>query len=421
MHKLSVIMSVLNGEKFIEGTVRSVLAQTFADFRFIIVDDGSTDRTKELIRQFGDNRIQLIELPQNVGIPAARNIGLDAADGELIAVVDADDPPLPERFEKQIAFLESRPHVAVVGCQFRVMNDDGVFFTDSKAQNDSPVGSTANLTNILRGSISTMHPCAMYRGDLLRRFRYDERFRVGHDYDLGLRLYEAGWQTDNLDEYLNLHRDHPHSVTDAFRDVDFNDHHTAFAEFAERLTGTAFDGDELKAYAWSFHFRFLPPGLKAINAERTVSILKTLLDAYAKKHPDKIDNETYRLILADAAPREAIILRAYWKELLKNSSGRGGLYLYGAGQHSVWLAGLCRELDIPVELIFDDNPKQDALEGIPVRQTDRLVDIQTGTILISSDIHNRAMNEKLNRRFPNATFRIVDPYQQFPPGPFQKY
>ncbi len=414
-------MSVLNGERFIEETVRSVLEQTFSDFQFIIVDDGSTDRTKELIRQFADSRIQLIELPQNVGIPAARNIGLAAAGGELIAVVDADDPPLVERFEKQVDFLGSHSQVAVVGCQFRVMNNDGVFVTDSKAQNDSPIGNVANLNNILRGSISTMHPCAMYRGDLLRSFRYDVRFKVGHDYDLGLRLYEAGWQTDNLDEYLNLHRDHPRSVTDVFRDVDFNDHHTAFSEFAERLTGTAFNDNELKAYAWSFHFRFLPSGLDSIDSSRTISILKTLLDAYSKKHPDLVGRETYRSILVDAAPREALILRAYWKELLQNHSGRGCLYLYGAGQHSVWLAGLCRELDMQIELVFDDIPRQDALESIPIRQTDQLAEIKHGSVLISSDIHHRAMNEKLNTRFPNADFRIIDPYQDFPTGPFLKY
>ena len=420
-NRLSVVLSVYDAETFIEETIRCVLAQTLSDFQFVVVDDGSRDNTVHLIRQIDDPRLELIELPENVGIPAARNVGLRAASGEFVAVVDADDPPFCDRFEKQIAFLEQHPQVAVVGCQFRVMNEAGLQVSDSKAHNDSPVGRVANLTNILRGSISTMHPCAMYRGDVLRKFRYDERFAVGHDYDLGLRLYEGGWVSDNLDEYLNLHCDHPRSVTDRFQSVDFQDHHLAFVEFVERLTGMSLDDDELKAYAWSYHFRFLPPGVQPIDSVRSLDILRILLDAYVAKHPDLVTQETYNAVLAGAAPREAVILRAYWKELLTSRAAQGALHLYGAGRHSVWVVQLCRELDIDIETIFDDVPKQDELSGIPVRETGQLDQLTAGTVILSSDVHHRTMSDALASRFAERAFTICNPYEDFPLGPFEKY
>jgi glycosyltransferase involved in cell wall biosynthesis len=95
--------------------VRSVLDQTFRDFEFMIVGDGSTDATASLIRSFADPRIRLVANERNLGLTRSLNRGFALANGELIARQDADDISAPERLPKQVAFLEEHPRVAVVG------------------------------------------------------------------------------------------------------------------------------------------------------------------------------------------------------------------------------------------------------------------------------------------------------------------
>lgn len=420
-NKLSAILSVYNGAPFVEAAVRSILAQTFTDFQFIVVDDGSTDSTVEIIRQINDPRVELIQLPGNQGVPAARNRGLKAATGDYIAVVDADDLSLPDRFRRQIEFLEQHPQVAVVGSQFWAVDQQGVYLFSSRDIGCAPEGAPANLLRLLRGSISTLHPCSMYRGDLLRSFGYDERLRIAHDYDLGLRLCEAGWEADNLPDCLTVHRDHPGSLTEVFRGADADEHHTAFSEFTGRLTGSAGNGEELKAYAWAFHFGTLPPGLPPLDPVRTNQIFKALLDAYARRHPALLESGVYFDLLGQMLPAASLLARAYLQELLKNLTREAPLFLYGAGRHSAWLLQLCREQGVRVEAVYDDAPAHALLEGVGVRSTDELARLPGGVVLVSSDAHHRAMAASLRRRFPERRFTICDPYEKLSIEPFAKY
>src|SRR5262245_39958720 len=113
---VSVVMPAYNGERFVVEAVRSILAQTFRDFELIVVDDGSTDRTAELVaaEQSRDPRVVVHRQPSNQGFRIALNAGCALARGELIARMDADDVSLPERFERQVAFLRAHPEVGVV-------------------------------------------------------------------------------------------------------------------------------------------------------------------------------------------------------------------------------------------------------------------------------------------------------------------
>ena len=117
MPVVSVVMPVYNGEKYLAEAIASILNQTFADFEFIIVDDCSQDGSAEIIRAFAkcDERIRLIQHERNLGEAAARNSGIAASSGELIAAMDCDDISLPERLEKQARFLQSHPDIGVVG------------------------------------------------------------------------------------------------------------------------------------------------------------------------------------------------------------------------------------------------------------------------------------------------------------------
>lgn len=124
--KVSVVMAVYNEQDFVGRAIESVLKQTFSDFEFIIVDDNSSDNTKEIVDRYkkSDNRIQLFANDSNMGLPASLNRGIKQAQGKYIARMDGDDISLPKRFEKQVDYLDSNPHVKVVGCHVELISID---------------------------------------------------------------------------------------------------------------------------------------------------------------------------------------------------------------------------------------------------------------------------------------------------------
>lgn len=115
MPKISVVMPAYNAEKYIGEAIESILNQTFKDFEFIIINDGSVDHTKEIIREYNDPRIVLLENDKNRGIVLSLNKGLDAATGKYIARMDADDIALKNRFERQVEYLDEHKDIGVLG------------------------------------------------------------------------------------------------------------------------------------------------------------------------------------------------------------------------------------------------------------------------------------------------------------------
>ncbi len=122
--RITVIMPVYNCELYIKEAIDSILNQTFTDFEFLIIDDASTDKTVSIIKEYKDFRIQLIEKEGNKGISDSLNYGLKVAKGEYIARMDGDDISLPERFVKQVTFLDSNPDVILCGSNFGIIGTE---------------------------------------------------------------------------------------------------------------------------------------------------------------------------------------------------------------------------------------------------------------------------------------------------------
>jgi glycosyltransferase involved in cell wall biosynthesis len=124
---VSVVMPVFNGERFVGDAIDSVLRQTFTDLELVIVDDGSTDRTAHIVasRAKRDSRIVAQRLPTNQGLVAARNACAALARGDFLAVLDADDMSLPDRLERQVAFLRAHPDVGVLGASVQLIDESG--------------------------------------------------------------------------------------------------------------------------------------------------------------------------------------------------------------------------------------------------------------------------------------------------------
>ncbi len=129
---VSVIMPVFNGEKYLAEAIESILSQTFTDFELIIVDDGSQDGSADIIRDYAqeDGRIRLLQHHENQGRADARNTGIADSHGSLIAMMDCDDISLPERLEKQVAFLENNPEIGGLGTQGMFIGTDSEYLQD---------------------------------------------------------------------------------------------------------------------------------------------------------------------------------------------------------------------------------------------------------------------------------------------------
>lgn len=203
---LSVAMSVYNGERFLESAIDSVLAQTFTDFEFLILDDGSSDASRTIIAAAAarDPRIRPI-MRENRGLVASLNQLLAEARAPLIARMDADDLCMPERFASQVAFLAAYPDHGVIGSYTRDIDENGDSYHNSGA--DHPQTHEELLHNIEHGGPLLAHPSVMYRRDIvLDAGGYHAAFRHCEDFDLWLRLAHRT-RIANLPERL-LHYRH---------------------------------------------------------------------------------------------------------------------------------------------------------------------------------------------------------------------
>jgi len=207
--RISVVMPVYNGEQYLRRAIDSILAQTYADFEFVIVDDGSRDATLSILQEYAarDARFRIISRP-NTGIVGALNDGLQAARGELIARMDADDAAYPERFAKQVAFLDAHPECVGVGTAFMMVDPEGdpireVLWTASSEEIHR---------ELLAGRGGMAHPTAMLRLAAVRQVGgYRRETQYAEDLDLWLRLTEHG-KLSNLPEVLLDYRIHGGSI-----------------------------------------------------------------------------------------------------------------------------------------------------------------------------------------------------------------
>lgn len=184
MPKVSVIMPVYNGEKYLKESIESILNQTFSDFEFIIIDDCSTDRSLKIIEEYNDSRIKLIRNEKNIGTTRSLNFGIGVAVGKYIARMDCDDVSMPERFEKQVLFLQKNRDIGVCGSWVETIGD--VVGEVWKY----PVSSEEIKAYLLFASC-IVHPSVMIRKESLGSLRYDDDFTNAQDYELWTRMTDS--------------------------------------------------------------------------------------------------------------------------------------------------------------------------------------------------------------------------------------
>ena len=204
---VTVLMPVYNGEKYLKEAVDSILNQTFEDFEFLIIDDGSTDRSLEILKSYKDPRIRIFQNEKNIGLIKSLNKGLKLTQGKYIARMDADDISLPERLEKQITFMDVSPKIGVCGTWLQTFGEI------KKTVVKSPLNHEDICARMFCDN-SIWHPTVIFRKDIIDRYHlfYDENVQGCEDYKLWVEMAKVTILA-NLPEVLLLYRIHGFQVT----------------------------------------------------------------------------------------------------------------------------------------------------------------------------------------------------------------
>jgi glycosyltransferase involved in cell wall biosynthesis len=196
--EISVILPAYNTGAYLGKAIRSVLDQSFSDFELLIINDGSTDETENIIRSFSDPRIVYIKNEQNCGLANALNKGIDIARGKYIARMDGDDICLPTRFTYQKAILDQQPDIAAVASTIIFINKSGEqtgsWELDKRTIYPATIKSKMPYENCIA------HPTIMMRSAVLKEMRYEPGQENMEDYDLWLRLMIRGYRIAKVEE-----------------------------------------------------------------------------------------------------------------------------------------------------------------------------------------------------------------------------
>jgi glycosyltransferase involved in cell wall biosynthesis len=226
---VSVVMSVYNGERFLSEAVQSILGQSFSDFEFVIVDDGSTDKSSEILAQYmrRDDRIR-VHRHTNKGRAVSLNIGIELSKGRYIARMDADDVALPNRLKEQVDFMELHPEVGLLSGSYERIDAKGQpLDTVRLLPRDEEIKVAMLVSNAM------CHPAAMFRREVAMACGgYRKVFLDADDYDLWLRMSER-IQLANLEQPILRYRVHSKQASIA------NSRHQMLCVLAAR-TGAVF-------------------------------------------------------------------------------------------------------------------------------------------------------------------------------------
>ncbi len=205
--KVTVLMSVYNGEKYLREAINSILNQTFKNFEFLIINDGSTDKTEELLKYYNDPRVKIYTNKKNIGLTKSLNTGLKIAKGEYIARQDADDISMPERLTKELNFLSEHPNYGIVGTSVKIIDEKNeIIRSVVQPTKDRQIRELLKIDNCIN------HGSAMIRKTALNEVgQYDENMLRSQDYELWLRISKR-YLLANLPELLYCWRKHEDNI-----------------------------------------------------------------------------------------------------------------------------------------------------------------------------------------------------------------
>ncbi|RJP58329.1 MAG: glycosyltransferase [Ignavibacteriales bacterium] len=210
---ISVILPVYNGEKYLREAIDSVLNQTFSDFELLILNDGSTDSTEEVVKSYSDGRIRYFNL-EHKGLPSTLNFGLQEAKFDYIARMDSDDICHPVRFEKQIDFLQANPDIDLLGSNLIIVNS--VKRIQKRVEYPE---CDKNIKDQLPSKCCIAHPTIMFKKQVVLSAGGYDNYSIAQDWALYLKLLPLSI-FHNLQDYLITLRIHGENLTSSTKLID---------------------------------------------------------------------------------------------------------------------------------------------------------------------------------------------------------
>lgn len=265
-------MPAYNAAKYLREAIDSILAQTFTDFEFIIINDGSTDATRQIIQSYDDPRIIYLENEHNSGICVTLNRGLDAARGRYIARMDSDDISLPERFARQVAYMDTHPDIGVLGTLVERISNDGSTIDYPPSENN-PYKCKASLLF----ATCVAHPAVMMRTSILKdnNLYYDDYFRGMEDYHLWWRLSHYT-MISNIQEVLLKYRLHQNQITQISINEDFIKRHGQFIQLRLLDFSNEFTVDDVNSFS---RYMFMPQSFDDESLDIFVRSLSSVVNS----------------------------------------------------------------------------------------------------------------------------------------------
>lgn len=245
---VSIIMSVYNGEQFLQKAIDSILNQTYNNLQFIIIDDCSNNATKEILFAIKDKRVEVIYNIQQHGLTKNLNTAINYCKGKYIARMDADDISLPARIEKQVNFLEYYNHLAGCATFINLINEKeeitGIWQDDRKYVTEQQIKKILPTKNVIA------HPTVMLRANILKKYKYNSQQKHSQDWDLWLRLFADDLVISKIEEPLLQYRIHTSSVTSAQKNKSvFKKQHETYKNYLANVTAwNNFNNEIKKAY-----------------------------------------------------------------------------------------------------------------------------------------------------------------------------
>lgn len=206
---VTVVMPVFNGEKYLRYSVESILRQTYTNFELLIINDGSTDRSFEIVKSYHDPRIRFIDNKKNLGLIDTRNLGLREARGNYIALLDSDDVTYPTRLVEQVAAMENDPDLTLLGSWIYCIDEHGNRLNNMAWQ---PQVSSDRIPSALLFENCFATSSIFIRKSALPATRYRDEYPLAEDYDLYVRIAQKS-KIANLPRFLSCYRTHGESIS----------------------------------------------------------------------------------------------------------------------------------------------------------------------------------------------------------------
>ena len=291
---VTVLMSVYNGETFLREAIESILQQTWTDFEFLIVDDGSTDQTREILQSYNDERIRVLDQPTNIGLAKSLNFGLREARAPLVARQDADDRSRPERLAAQVQFMSAHREVTLAGTQVRILDKHGRALR-------WPGWERATTNHAIRFQLLLdnpfIHTSVMFRRDVVwQEFGgYDETLSTGQDFDLWSRV-AARYKVSNLPAILIDYRFHGSSAS-----ARYDQNHLERSSSIVAANLHRYLGHERVPESWGRLISSLHVDPSTLSNAELCELLKAVEAIYKlfiERHPGERQNQDVRRVLA---------------------------------------------------------------------------------------------------------------------------